>query len=132
MRPLRSRDQSRRPRQLCRCQTTGRLSAPSISRIASRSPAASISTAAATTTIPTPPPPIRRSWTTASTSGEHASGLLGKFFEDWNYALIYDFGGSSDGFGGTAAVGPAPGTPVGFLPGGATSGIENAYLSYTG
>jgi phosphate-selective porin OprO and OprP len=59
-------------------------------------------------------------------------GVLGKFFEDWNYALIYDFGGSSDGFGGTAAVGPAPGTPVGFLPGGATSGIENAYLSYTG
>jgi phosphate-selective porin OprO/OprP len=59
-------------------------------------------------------------------------GVLGKFFEDWNYALIYDFGGSSDGFGGTAAVGPAPGTPVGFLPGGGTSGIENAYLSYTG
>src|SRR3954453_4271891 len=59
-------------------------------------------------------------------------GILGKFFEDWNYALVYDFGGSSDGFGGTAAVGPAPGTPVGFLPGGAVSGIENAYLSYTG
>jgi phosphate-selective porin OprO and OprP len=59
-------------------------------------------------------------------------GVLGKFFEDWNYALIYDFGGTSDGFGGTGAVGPAPGTPVGFLPGGATSGIENAYLSYTG
>jgi phosphate-selective porin OprO and OprP len=59
-------------------------------------------------------------------------GVLGKFFEDWNYALIYDFGGTSDGFSGTGAVGPAPGTPVGFLPGGATSGIENAYLSYTG
>jgi phosphate-selective porin OprO and OprP len=42
---------------------------------------------------------------------------------DWNYALIYDFGGSSDGVGGTA---------VGSLPGGGTSGIENAYLSYTG
>jgi phosphate-selective porin OprO and OprP len=24
-------------------------------------------------------------------------GVLGKFFGDWNYALIYDFGGSSDG-----------------------------------
>lgn len=59
-------------------------------------------------------------------------GVLGKFFDDWNYALIYDFGGTSDGFGGTGAVGAAPGTPVGFLPGGATSGIENAYLSYTG
>jgi phosphate-selective porin OprO and OprP len=42
---------------------------------------------------------------------------------DWNYALIYDFGGSSDGFGGLA-----PGS----LPGGGTSGIENAWLSYSG
>ncbi|RXH26308.1 porin [Bradyrhizobium nanningense] len=50
-------------------------------------------------------------------------GVLGKFFGDWNYALIYDFGGSSDGFGGTA-----PGS----LPGGGVSGVENAYLSYTG
>ena len=59
-------------------------------------------------------------------------GVLGKFFEDWNYGLVYDFGGTSDGFGGTGAVGPAPGTPVGFLPGSAVSGIENAYLTYTG
>jgi phosphate-selective porin OprO/OprP len=50
-------------------------------------------------------------------------GVLGTFMGDWNYALIYDFGGTSDGFGGTA---------VGSLPGGATSGIENAYLSYVG
>ncbi|MFB9263354.1 OprO/OprP family phosphate-selective porin [Bradyrhizobium erythrophlei] len=50
-------------------------------------------------------------------------GIVGKFFGDWNYALIYDFGGSSDGFGGTA-----PGS----LPGGGVSGVENAYLSYTG
>ncbi|SFI29887.1 OprO/OprP family phosphate-selective porin [Bradyrhizobium sp. Gha] len=50
-------------------------------------------------------------------------GLTGKFFDDWNFALVYDFGGSSDGFGGAA-----PGS----LPGGGVSGIENAYLSYTG
>jgi phosphate-selective porin OprO/OprP len=56
-------------------------------------------------------------------------GVLGKFLGDWNYALIYDFGGSSDGFASTASVG---GVPVGFLPGGASSGVENAYLSYTG
>jgi phosphate-selective porin OprO/OprP len=56
-------------------------------------------------------------------------GILGKFLGDWNYALIYDFGGSSDGFASTASAG---GVPVGFLPGGALSGIENAYLSYTG
>ncbi len=62
-------------------------------------------------------------------------GVLGKFFGDWNYALIYDFGGSSDGFGGTGSIGAAPGvggTAVGFLPGGGVSGVENAYLSYTG
>jgi phosphate-selective porin OprO and OprP len=56
-------------------------------------------------------------------------GVLGKFLGDWNYALIYDFGGSSDGFGGTGSAG---GVPVGFLPGGAVSGVENAFLSYTG
>jgi phosphate-selective porin OprO/OprP len=50
-------------------------------------------------------------------------GVAGTFAGDWNFALIYDFGGSSDGFGGTAA---------GSLPGGGTSGIENAYLSYVG
>jgi phosphate-selective porin OprO and OprP len=64
-------------------------------------------------------------------------GILGKFLGDWNYALIYDFGGTSDGFGGTGSfsnVAPVPaGTMnIGFLPGGAVSGIENAYLSYTG
>jgi phosphate-selective porin OprO and OprP len=56
-------------------------------------------------------------------------GVIGKFLSDWHYALIYDFGGSSDGFAGTASAG---GTPVGFLPGGALSGILNAYLSYSG
>ncbi|MFK5121444.1 porin, partial [Klebsiella pneumoniae] len=50
-------------------------------------------------------------------------GVTGKFFNDWNFALVYDFGGSSDGFGGAA-----PGS----LPGGGVSGVENAYLSYTG
>ncbi|MEO6840386.1 MAG: porin [Bradyrhizobium sp.] len=62
-------------------------------------------------------------------------GILGKFFGDWNYALVYDFGGSSDGFGGTGSTGAAPGVggaAVGFLPGGAVGGVENAYLSYTG
>ena len=54
-------------------------------------------------------------------------GLAGKFFNDWNFALIYDFGGSSDGFGGTGS----PAVPR-FLPGGGVSGVENAYLSYTG
>jgi phosphate-selective porin OprO and OprP len=50
-------------------------------------------------------------------------GVLGTFMGDWNYGFVYDFGGSSDGFGGAAA---------GSLPGGGTSGIEIASLSYTG
>ena len=56
-------------------------------------------------------------------------GVAGKFLGDWNYSLVYDFGGTSDGFASTASVG---GAAVGFLPGGALSGVENAYLSYTG
>jgi phosphate-selective porin OprO and OprP len=56
-------------------------------------------------------------------------GVVGKFFGDWDYALIYDFAGSSDGFASTASVN---GTAVGFLPGGGLSGIENAYLRYNG
>jgi phosphate-selective porin OprO/OprP len=56
-------------------------------------------------------------------------GVVGKFMGDWNFGLVYDFGGTSDGFGGTAGVG---GAAVGFLPGGAVSGVENAFLSYTG
>jgi phosphate-selective porin OprO and OprP len=56
-------------------------------------------------------------------------GVVGKFLGDWNYSLVYDFGGSSDGFASTANAGA---TAVGFLPGGALSGVENAFLSYTG
>jgi phosphate-selective porin OprO and OprP len=62
-------------------------------------------------------------------------GVIGKFAGDWNYALVYDFGGSSDGFASTGSIGAAAGvggTAIGFLPGGAVAGVENAYLSYTG
>jgi phosphate-selective porin OprO/OprP len=63
-------------------------------------------------------------------------GVIGKFAGDWNYALVYDFGGSSDGFASAGSFGAAlpatGGTAVGFLPGGAVAGVENAYLSYTG
>jgi len=49
-------------------------------------------------------------------------GVVGKFMGDWQYTFIYDFGGSSDGgLGASAGNGGAP-----------TSGIENAYVSYTG
>jgi len=45
-------------------------------------------------------------------------GVTGKFAGDWNYTLIYDFGGSSDG------LPPTPGAP--------TTGIENAFITYNG
>jgi phosphate-selective porin OprO/OprP len=45
-------------------------------------------------------------------------GVTGKFAGDWNYTLIYDFGGSSDGFPPT--------------PGAAASGIQIASLTYNG
>lgn len=48
-------------------------------------------------------------------------GVIGKVLGDWNYALIYDFGGSND-------AGPATGTTGGITSG----GIETAELSYTG
>jgi phosphate-selective porin OprO/OprP len=59
-------------------------------------------------------------------------GVLGTFMGDWNYGLIFDFGGSSDGFGGTAGCTGAAGCRVGLLPGGITSAIQSAYLSYQG
>jgi phosphate-selective porin OprO/OprP len=45
-------------------------------------------------------------------------GVLGTFMGDWNYLLAFDFGGSSDG------LPPVAGAP--------TSGIHDAFLSYTG
>ncbi len=71
----------------------------------------------------------------AKTCAARGSALSANSSSDWNYALIYDFGGSSDGFAGTGSTGAAPGVggaSVGFLPGGAVSGVENAFLSYTG
>ncbi|MBV9826756.1 MAG: porin [Alphaproteobacteria bacterium] len=45
-------------------------------------------------------------------------GVTGKFAGDWNYTLIYDFGGASDG------LPPTTGAPV--------SGIESAFITYNG
>lgn len=45
-------------------------------------------------------------------------GVLGTFMGDWNYALVYDFGGSSDGL-----------PPVASAP---LSGIQAASLGYSG
>ena len=57
-------------------------------------------------------------------------GVLGTFAGDWQYALIYDFGGSADGFAGS--VGSNNGTTTTLLPGGGTSGIQTALVGYAG
>lgn len=49
-------------------------------------------------------------------------GLTGKVAGDWNYALIYDFGGSTDN---------GPGTP-GSTQATASGGIQTAQISYVG
>src|SRR5262249_45918894 len=60
-------------------------------------------------------------------------GVIGTFMADWVYSLIYDMGGSSDGFGNSAiGCAGASGCRIGLLPGGITSGIQTAYLSYQG
>ena len=50
-------------------------------------------------------------------------GITGKVLGDWNYALIYDFGGSSDN---------GPGTPGSTGVTANTGGIETAELTYNG
>ncbi len=49
-------------------------------------------------------------------------GVQGIFLGDWAYGLIFDLGGSSDGYNG--GVGQNSGT--------STSGIENAFITYNG
>jgi len=44
-------------------------------------------------------------------------GVVGKFAGDWNYTLIFDLGGSSDGLS---------------TPGARRSGIQNAFITYNG
>ncbi|HXQ50253.1 MAG TPA: porin [Stellaceae bacterium] len=55
-------------------------------------------------------------------------GVIGKFAGDWNYAFVYDLGGSSDGFDVTN---PSGGGGLG-VSGGFLAGIENAYVTYNG
>ena len=60
-------------------------------------------------------------------------GVIGTFMVDWVYSLIYDMGGSSDGFSSsTIGCAGATGSRIALLPGGITSGIQTAYLSYQG
>jgi phosphate-selective porin OprO and OprP len=54
-------------------------------------------------------------------------GVQGIFLGDWAYGLIYDMGGTTDGFAGAYS------SQTGVLTsGGITSGIENAFITYNG
>src|SRR5258706_11395946 len=55
-------------------------------------------------------------------------GVIGKFMGDWDYALIYDFRGASDGIASTGSVGCAA---FGTLPGCALVGLLNCSFSCT-
>jgi phosphate-selective porin OprO and OprP len=52
-------------------------------------------------------------------------GVIGKFAGDWNYTFIYDFGGSNDNGPASASTGGAPNA-------GETSGIQSAFVTYSG
>lgn len=59
-------------------------------------------------------------------------GVVGKFMGDWNYALIYDFGNTSDSLNPNDALanansGTSPTTNNNYL-----SGVENAFVTYNG
>ncbi len=59
-------------------------------------------------------------------------GVVGKFMDDWHYALVYDFGGTSDGLNPNNALanlnsGTAPSTNNNYL-----AGVENAFITYNG
>jgi phosphate-selective porin OprO/OprP len=56
-------------------------------------------------------------------------GVLGTFMGDWNYGLVLDSGGTSDGHGGTIATDTGK---IGLLPGGIISTIQSAFVSYQG
>lgn len=53
-------------------------------------------------------------------------GVQGIFLGDWAYGLIYDMGGSSDGYTGAYS------SQTGVVTSGITSGIENAFITYNG
>jgi phosphate-selective porin OprO/OprP len=59
-------------------------------------------------------------------------GVVGKFMGDWHYALIYDFGNTSDGTNPNNALAnlnssTAPSTNNNYL-----AGVENAFITYNG
>jgi phosphate-selective porin OprO and OprP len=59
-------------------------------------------------------------------------GVVGKFLGDWNYALIYDFGNTSDSLNPNNALANANSSTAPSLNNNYLAGVENAFVTYNG
>lgn len=59
-------------------------------------------------------------------------GVVGKWMGDWAYALIYDFGGSTDSLNPALLLANANTTNTSNNSYSAVSGVENAFITYNG
>ncbi len=59
-------------------------------------------------------------------------GVVGKWMGDWSYALIYDFGGTTDTFNPALLLSNANTTNTSNNSYSAISGVENAFITYNG
>jgi phosphate-selective porin OprO and OprP len=59
-------------------------------------------------------------------------GVTGKFLGDWNYALIYDFGNTSDSLNPNNALANANSSTAPSLNNNYLAGVENAFVTYNG
>jgi phosphate-selective porin OprO/OprP len=59
-------------------------------------------------------------------------GVVGNFMQDWHYALVYDFGNTSDGNNPNNALANANSTTSPTTSSSYLSGVENANITYNG
>ncbi len=59
-------------------------------------------------------------------------GVVGKFMGDWHYALVYDFGGSSDSLNPNDGLANANSSTSPTQNNNFLSGVENAFITYNG
>jgi phosphate-selective porin OprO and OprP len=59
-------------------------------------------------------------------------GVVGKFMGDWHYALIYDFGNTSDGYNPNNAFANANSSTSPTTSNNYLAGVENAFITYNG
>jgi phosphate-selective porin OprO and OprP len=59
-------------------------------------------------------------------------GVVGKFMGDWHYALVYDFGNTSDGYNPNNAFANANSSTSPTTSNNYLAGVENAFITYNG